>query len=107
MLEEFLKGKISVFLDKENKPLIKEFYDLVIPYLKGYAPPIPWSSMDRYFYDKHSGPYHIVRANEYIVTGCGPSYIANKGIPTIHVMDFMKQCNNIDLKDDDFESVFK
>lgn len=107
MLEEFLKGKLCVFLDKEDRPLIKKFYDLVKPYLKEYRPPAYWSSMERYFYDKRSGPYHVVLTDKYLVSGCNHSYTASKGIPTIHVMDFINQYNKIDLKDDDFESIFK
>lgn len=107
MFDEFIEGRLCVFLEKHDKRSIKEFYDLIAPYIKNIHPPRRlWSSIEEYLLDEESGPFHAIILDEQLLNGGGSSFADKLHIPRVHIYEFLKECSSIKLEDKDIDNIF-
>ena len=88
MLEEFLNGRLAVFLDKENPKLIEEFYNLIRDKIECWSYPFCDSILD-YLMSPSSGPYHFIIGKT--IDGSGGMYAKKMGIKKCSCEEFIHE----------------
>ena len=115
MLEKFLSGEIAIMLNKFHKAEIREFYEIVEPYINDihYARQHDYETQLDYLLSNDTGPYHMI-LTQYkgcmrYLNGGKISYVRNLGYEPINVTDFIRNVRkktDTNIEESDIDALF-